>query len=87
MQAVKGVLEKEGYQTVCPRVSPENVKDPKLGAAESYPGQKLKLEVGATVQLALNVVLEDKLGKFVVSQALKNKWSGTSSANTSIILT
>ncbi len=58
---MKGILEEESDETICPGVRPEHVKDTQLGTAEPDPGQKFKLEVGLAVQLALDVVLQDEL--------------------------
>jgi hypothetical protein len=68
---MKGVSEEECYEAVCPGIRAKHVEDPQLGTAEPDPGQELELEVGLTVQLALDVVLQDQLREFLVLQSLK----------------
>ena len=60
------ILEEKSYETIGPGVGAEDVEHAELGTAEPDPGQELELEVGPTVQLALDVVLEHQLGQLVV---------------------
>ena len=63
VQAVEGILEEQRQKAVCPSIGPEEVQHPQPGAAEADPGEKLELEGGLAVELALDVVLEHELGQ------------------------
>ena len=58
--------EEQGHKAVCPGVGAEHVEDAQFWATEPDPSQELELEVGPTVQLALDVVLEHQLRQLVV---------------------
>ena len=63
---MKGVFKEQSNQTISPGICSIHIKHTQSWTAETNTCEELKLEVSTTINLALDIVLEDKLSKFVV---------------------